>query len=71
MATPSINDYHAAIQNLRLTVSDAELQEGIVERGRAGMPKCYAGNFAYVYKVHCPKKARQRNRFRSTKRTWH
>jgi hypothetical protein len=54
MAITDFGDYHEAIENLRLNVSDEELRGGEVEVGPMGLPNCYSGNFAYVYKVHCP-----------------
>jgi len=54
MAWPQPTDYNAAIQNLRSSVSDEELRDGRPALNALGLPSPYAGNFADVYKVHCP-----------------
>src|SRR5688500_16085684 len=51
---PEPAQFNEAVQNLATTMSDRELQGGHAELGRLGMPMPYAGNFADVYKVHCP-----------------
>ncbi len=54
MAFPQPNEYNEAIQNLRSTVSDEELRAGEAAVNALGMPMPSSGNFADVYKVHCP-----------------
>src|SRR5689334_15423778 len=51
---PEPGQFNEAVQNLATTMSDRELQEGEAEVNAMGMPSPYAGNFADVYKVHCP-----------------
>src|SRR4249919_3493028 len=53
-AWPDPAQFNEAVQNLATSVSDAELQRGEPELGPLGVPMPYAGNFADVYKVHCP-----------------
>ena len=54
MPFPQPNEYNEAIQNLRSTVSDAELRQGEAAVNAMGVPMPSSGNFADVYKVHCP-----------------
>ena len=54
MSFPQPNQYNEAIQNLRSTMSDAELREGEAAVNAMGMPMPSSGNFADVYKVYCP-----------------
>jgi hypothetical protein len=51
---PEAAQFNEAVQNLVTTMSDRELQRGEPELGPLGVPMPYAGNFADVYKVHCP-----------------
>lgn len=51
---PDPAQFNEAVQNLATSVSDRELQGGEAEQGPLGLPMPYAGNFADVYKVHCP-----------------
>ena len=53
-AWPEAGQFNEAVQNLATASSDRELQGGTAEAGPLGMPMPYAGNFADVYKVHCP-----------------
>ncbi|MCY2991351.1 MAG: hypothetical protein NTY19_26280, partial [Planctomycetota bacterium] len=46
--------YSEAIQNLRQLVSDEELQTGELAVNAFGLPLVWTGNFADVYRVHCP-----------------
>jgi formylglycine-generating enzyme required for sulfatase activity len=52
--------FNEAVQNLRTSTADKELQGGEPEIGPLGVPMPYAGNFADVYKVYCP----------TTRNTW-
>ena len=54
MPWPQTTEYHEAIQNLRTSVSDEELRQGEPALNARGLPMPYSGNFADVYKVHCP-----------------
>jgi serine/threonine protein kinase len=51
---PEPAQFNEAVQNLATSMSDRELQGGEAELGSLGVPMPYAGNFADVYKVHCP-----------------
>jgi hypothetical protein len=53
---PLGSEYVEALQNPRLALSDAELQNGRVETDRLGLPKPRSGNFAVVFKVTCGSK---------------
>ena len=55
MSWPRNTDYNEAIQNLRSSVSDEELRDGQPALNPLGLPFPCSGNFADVYKVHCPK----------------
>ena len=54
MAFPLPNEYNEAIQNLRSTMSDDEIRQGEAAVNALGLPMPSSGNFADVYKVHCP-----------------
>ena len=54
MAWPRATDYSEAVQNLRVSMIDEELREGRLAWNSIGLPMLWAGNFADVYKVHCP-----------------
>jgi hypothetical protein len=51
-ATPT--DYSHAIQNPASTLADEELRHGEVARNKRGLPLLWSGNFASVYRIHCP-----------------
>lgn len=51
---PEASQFNEAVQNLATSLVDRELRAGEPELGPLGMPMPYAGNFADVYKVHCP-----------------
>jgi formylglycine-generating enzyme required for sulfatase activity/thiol-disulfide isomerase/thioredoxin len=51
---PTAAQFNEAVQNLATSVADKELQRGTAELNPLGVPMPYAGNFADVYKVHCP-----------------
>jgi len=53
-AWPEPAQFNEAVQNLAVTMSDPELQAGEAELNPLGLPMPYSGNFADVYKVHCP-----------------
>jgi formylglycine-generating enzyme required for sulfatase activity len=53
MPWASTTEYNDAIQNLRTSVSDEELQAGELARTSLGLPLLWSGNFADVYRVHC------------------
>jgi hypothetical protein len=53
-AWPQAAQFNEAVQNLATSLVDRELQAGQPELGPLGLPMPYAGNFADVYKVHCP-----------------
>jgi len=55
MPWPQSTEYNAAIQNLCSSVSDDELRGGEPVVNALGIPIPFSGNFADVYKVHCPK----------------
>src|SRR4051812_4337662 len=46
--------FNEAVQNLDRSMSDQELKSGAAELSALGMPMPYSGNFADVYKIHCP-----------------
>ena len=54
MAWPRATDYCEAVQNLRVSMVNEELRKGRLECDSLGLPMLWAGNFANVYKVHCP-----------------
>jgi hypothetical protein len=54
MFWPQNTDYHEAIQSLHSVVSDDELRGGVPATTPLGLPLVFSGNFADVYKVHCP-----------------
>jgi hypothetical protein len=54
MAWPAPNDYADAVQRPRVFLEDEELRGGQVERTPLGLPMVWSGNFADVYKIHCP-----------------
>ena len=54
MAWPTPTDYNEAVQDLRASMDDEELRGGEVARTPLGLPMLWSGNFADVYKIHCP-----------------
>ena len=54
MAWPKTTDYHAAVQDPRISLGDEELRSGEVARTPLGLPMLWSGNFADVFKIHCP-----------------
>jgi serine/threonine protein kinase len=54
VAWPKTTDFIEAVQNLRGCVEDEELRGGEVARTPLGLPMLWSGNFADVYKIHCP-----------------
>ena len=51
---PTAAQFNEAVQNLRTSMSDPELQGGTPAVNAQGLPLLYAGGFADVYQVHCP-----------------
>jgi formylglycine-generating enzyme required for sulfatase activity len=54
MPWPTPTDYRHAIQDSRGALDDEELRHGEVSRDARGLPILWSGNFASVYRVHCP-----------------
>ena len=54
MAWPRATDFMEAVQDLRVSVEDEELRDGEVARTPLGLPMLWSGNFADVFKIHCP-----------------
>jgi formylglycine-generating enzyme required for sulfatase activity len=54
MARPETTEFLAAVQDLRGSMADAELRAGEVGRTPLGLPLLWSGNFADVFKIHCP-----------------
>jgi hypothetical protein len=54
MAWPRNTDYIEAIQNPGGNLHDEELRLGQVVCTPMGLPMLWSGNFADVYKLHCP-----------------
>jgi WD40 repeat protein len=54
MAWPQSTDFLAAVQDLAASMDDKELQGGEVVCTPLGLPMLWAGNFADVFKIHCP-----------------
>ena len=54
MAWPKATDFIEAVQDLRVSVDDEELRGGEVACTPLGLPMLWSGNFADVYKIHCP-----------------
>jgi hypothetical protein len=52
---PTATEYNQAIQNLHVTATDEELKGGEPALNPLGLPLEYAGGFAVVYQVRCPK----------------
>src|ERR1700677_780967 len=53
---PSPQDYNEAVQLPSDCFNDADLKSGQAEIDKFGLPRPTTGNFASVYKVHCPQK---------------
>ena len=54
MSWPKATDFIEAVQDLRVSVEDEELRGGEVARTPLGLPMLWSGNFADVFKIHCP-----------------
>lgn len=53
MAWPTPQDFREAVQSPRLAFSDTELQAGVPELDRLGLPRPWSGAFATVYRLRC------------------
>ncbi|SFS66329.1 hypothetical protein [Paenibacillus sp. BC26] len=53
MYWPTPQDYREAIQNPRICFKDPELQAGLPELDKLGLPRPISGSFATVYKLKC------------------
>jgi serine/threonine protein kinase len=54
MGWPTPDDYDEAAQNLHHSMGDEELRAGQAALDEQQLPMVWAGNFAHVYKIHCP-----------------
>ncbi len=54
MPLPTPTDYRHAIQDPLGALDDEELRHGEVSRDARGLPVLWSGNFASVYRIHCP-----------------
>ena len=54
MAWAKATQFIEAVQDLRGCAGDEELRGGEVECTPLGLPMLWSGNFADVYKIHCP-----------------
>ena len=54
MAWAKATQFIEAVQDLRGSTEDEELRQGEVACTRLGLPMLWSGNFADVYKIHCP-----------------
>ena len=54
MAWPKATDFIEAVQDLGTSMEDEELRNGEVVRTPLGLPMLWSGNFADVFKIHCP-----------------
>ena len=54
MNWPTNGEYCGAIQKYQQTLADKELRAGKLATNAMGMPVTWSGNFAVVYKIHCP-----------------
>ncbi len=50
---PTPQDYREAIQNPRICFKDPDLQAGLPELDKLGLPRPISGSFASVYKLNC------------------
>ena len=55
MGSPEGDDFDGPMENLSSAVADPELREGELSRTSSRLPMVWPGNFAFVYRVHCPK----------------
>lgn len=55
MLWPTPQDYREAIQNPQICFKDPELQSGLPELDKLGLPRPISGGFASVYKIKCGK----------------
>jgi hypothetical protein len=55
MFWPTPQDYREAIQNPQICFQDPELQSGLPELDKLGLPRPISGGFASVYKIKCGK----------------
>jgi serine/threonine protein kinase len=53
MLWPTPQDYREAIQNPKICFQDPELQSGLPELDKLGLPRPISGAFASVYKIKC------------------
>jgi serine/threonine protein kinase len=53
MLWPTPQDYREAIQNPKICFQDPELQSGLPEVDKLGLPRPISGAFASVYKIKC------------------
>lgn len=53
MVWPTPQDFREAVQSPRLAFSDPELQAGVPELDRLGLPRPWSGAFATVYRLRC------------------
>lgn len=53
MFWPTPQDYREAIQNPHICFQDPELQSGLPELDRLGLPRPISGSFASVYRIKC------------------
>ncbi len=54
MFWPNSTDFNEAVQNPGLNFQDSELRLGKTVLNRQGLPVVMSGNFADVYRIHCP-----------------
>ena len=54
MVWPTQNDYDEAAENLRYSMGDEELRGGQAALDDQQLPMVWSGNFANVYRIHCP-----------------
>jgi hypothetical protein len=54
MAWPKATDFIESVQDLRAALDDEELRCGEVVCTPLGLPILWSGNFADVFKIHCP-----------------
>ena len=54
MPWPTPTDFRHAIQDTRSALDDEELRHGEATRNARGLPMLWSGNFASVYRIHCP-----------------
>ena len=54
MTWPTPQEYNEAVQNSVQNFLDEELKSGTVQVNAMGLPRVASGNFASVYRMHCP-----------------